>query len=338
MSTTTDTLFSPVTTATAPEASRPIPETIQKSVEHRWAVLLAGGEGSRLQSLTIKIAGDSRPKQFCRIFGTTTLLDQTRERLRPLFRRDRILFVVTQAHEQFYREDLRDVEDSRILVQPRNRGTGVAITLALLRILQRDADAIVAFFPSDHHYSSDAAFASTVQVATAYAQQYTQSVVIVGAEARYPEVEYGWIEPGQSMPGVPNFPASRVNRFWEKPSLSEARALLVGGCLWNTFVTIGRARAFLRLLWTQIPDVVHSMGKALARNRSDFGYRDVRAVDFSHDVLAGQPGKLLVVRDQTSGWTDLGTPTRVIEMLARNGISPLWARGCGPQPNGRPEV
>ena len=54
--------------------------------EHPWAVLLAGGDSTRLQSLTVKIAGDSRPKQFCRIFGMTSLLGKTRERLRPVFR------------------------------------------------------------------------------------------------------------------------------------------------------------------------------------------------------------------------------------------------------------
>jgi mannose-1-phosphate guanylyltransferase len=157
--------------------------------EHPWAVLLAGGDGTRLQSLTVKISGDSRPKQFCRIFGTTSLLGQTRERLRPAFRRDRELFVVTRAHEEFYREDLRNVDDSRIIIQPRNRGTGVAITLALLRILQRDENSVVAFFPCDHHYSDDKAFASTIRAATSYARQYPESIILLGAEARYPEVE-----------------------------------------------------------------------------------------------------------------------------------------------------
>src|SRR5260370_38016796 len=71
-----------------------------------WAVLLAGGDGTRLRSLTLKIAGDSRPKQFCRLFGGKSLLIQTAQRLEPLFRRDRTMFVVTRDHERYYREDL----------------------------------------------------------------------------------------------------------------------------------------------------------------------------------------------------------------------------------------
>jgi len=102
--------------------------------------------------------------------------------------------------------------------------------------------------------------------------------------------------------------------------------LLTRGCLWNTFVTIGRAEALLQLVCAQIPDVVDGLSSALACNRRDLGYEVVRAVDFSHDVLAHQPHRLLVVRDQSSGWADLGNPTRVIDTLARNGINPPWVR------------
>jgi mannose-1-phosphate guanylyltransferase len=291
-----------------------------------WAVLLAGGEGTRLQSLTTRIAGDSRPKQFCPIFGNASLLRQTRNRLPRVFRSDQQIFVVVRAHEEFYRKDLRSVEDSRILAQPRNRGTGVAMTLALLRILQRGPESVVAFFPCDHHYSNDGAFASAVRAAMAYAQSYPESIILLGAEARYPEVEYGWIEPGQSVLGRPTFPLTRVNQFWEKPSLQEARALLMRECLWNTFVIVARTEALFQLVRAQIPDVVDSLARAIECNQPDFGYEGLRSVDFSRDVLVHQPHRLLVVRDRTSGWTDLGNPARVMRTLARNGITPSWAQ------------
>src|SRR6266404_260669 len=108
---------------------------------HHWAVMLGGGDGVRLQSLTLRIAGDSRPKQFCSIFGGESLLAQTRARLGSLFHVDRELFVVTRAHETFYRGELRNVASSCIIQQPLNRGTGVAAAVALHHILQHDADA-----------------------------------------------------------------------------------------------------------------------------------------------------------------------------------------------------
>src|SRR5580658_8574168 len=132
------------------------------NLQHCWAVLLAGGDGTRLRNLTFEIAGDARPKQFCRLWGGKSLLTQTRERLEPLFSRDRMTFVVTRAHEEFYCEDLRRADESRLIAQPQNRGTGIAISTALLRILQWELDPLVAFFPCDHYYSDDDAFARTI--------------------------------------------------------------------------------------------------------------------------------------------------------------------------------
>jgi mannose-1-phosphate guanylyltransferase len=295
------------------------------SARHRWAVMLAGGDGTRLQSLTLKITGDSRPKQFCSIIGGESLLSQTRARLESLFHVDRELFVVTRAHETFYREELRDVDDSRIISQPLNRGTGVAVAMALLHILQRDADAVVTFVPCDHYYFDAEACSQAMRSAISGAEQYPDSIVLVGAKAHYPEVEYGWIELGSAISHAP-IPLQRVNRFWEKPSLPRAQELLRRGCLWNTFVTVGHAKTFLDLVCSHVPDVVLSLSKALAEKELDFAYRQMPAVDFSRQVLAPQPHRLLVVPDTTSGWADLGSPTRVMEILARNKIQPAWLR------------
>ncbi len=84
------------------------------------------------------------------------------------------------------------------------------------------------------------------------AEQHPSSIVLLGAEAHYAEIEYGWIEPGPLVAHGPA-PLLRVKRFWEKPSLPEARALLLLGSLWNTFVTVGHASAFLDLLRARVP-------------------------------------------------------------------------------------
>ena len=289
-----------------------------------WGVLLAGGDGTRLKSLTLKIAEDSRPKQFCRLFGGKSLLTQTEERLEPLFRCDRTMFVVARDHERYYREDLGRADPSRIIVQPQNRGTGVAIATALLRILQREANPFVAFFPCDHYYSNDDAFVSTIGSAMAYAQEYPKSIILLGAEAHYPEIEYGWIEPGFAIRASGAVQLLRVNRFWEKPSLRKARALMSSGCLWNTFVTVGRASTFLELLRSQIPDVMLHIAAGVSRDNLDGVYRSIRPIDFAREVLTLLPHRLLAVRGVESGWADLGNPDRVLDTLARNRIKPAW--------------
>jgi mannose-1-phosphate guanylyltransferase len=300
-------------------------EELDSSAVHLWAVLLAGGDGVRLRDLTRRIAGDSRPKQFCRIIGEHSLFRETRRRLDPLFTRDRQVFVLSRAHERYYGDDLTDAGDSYVIEQPLNRGTGIAIILALLRILQHDHDALAAFFPCDHFYADPDSFRLTIRSAIECAEYNPESIILVGADAEYPETDYGWIEPGVVVSNAAAGPLSRVSQFWEKPSLQQARALLRLGCLWNTFVTVGRATTFFEMLCSQVPEAVLAISRAMAENTLDPAYASLDTVDFSRDVLANLPHRLLALRDRTSGWADLGSPTRVLETLSRNGIRPEWA-------------
>jgi mannose-1-phosphate guanylyltransferase len=293
---------------------------------HLWAVLLAGGDGIRLRDLTVRIVGDDRPKQFCPIVSGESLLRQTRARLDPLFSGDRQVFVVSYAHEGYYSKELADAQDSLVIAQPTNRGTAVGMIAALVQIIQADPDAVVGFFPCDHHYSDDESFRSLVRAATAGAERFPDSLIVVGAEAEYAETEYGWIEPGPSVFETQANALCRVKRFWEKPALPQARALFQSGCLWNTFVTIGRAAAFLEVVCSEVPDVVRSVTRALVDNDLVSSYARLPSVDFSRDILAHQTNRLLVLRDSGSGWADLGSPDRVLGLLARKVNQPDWFR------------
>ena len=185
---------------------------------------------------------------------------------------------------------------------------------------------MVAFFPCDHFYGDDDSFRLTIRSAVRCAEQNPESIILVGADAKYPEVDYGWIEPGvvvsESLVGS----LAHVTRFWEKPPLHQAHALLRRGCLWNTFITVGRAVTFFEMLCSHVPEAVLAISRAMADNALDVAYPSLDTVDFSRDVLANLPHKLLVLRDQTSGWADLGSPARVLDTLSRNGIQPEWAR------------
>ena len=282
--------------------------------KHEWAVILAGGDGTRLREFSYTVSGDRRPKQFCEFFGGKSLLAHTRDRLQPLFLDTNTVFVLNHAHRVYYGRELADVPSSQKLVQPLSRGTAPAIALAVLEIMGRDPDSTIAFFPSDHHYRENSIFHATIDRALQLATICEDRVLIIGAPATYPEVEYGWIQPRPIVPQSRLNALQHVSRFWEKPNLEEARALQKSGCLWNTFVMIGSGDAFLALLAATVPHLL-AIGDWFSAPDRDRIYREIEPIDFSREVLSAAPERLLVLRDGPSGWTDFGNPQRALDVL-----------------------
>ena len=128
------------------------------AADRLWALVLAGGDGTRLQALTRLIAGAPIPKQYCRIVGDRSLLETTLARIAPLVRRERTLAIVNRGHLSLARPQLAAIPTSNVLVQPRNLDTGPGLLVSLLALARRDAAATVAVFPSDHDMRDEAAF------------------------------------------------------------------------------------------------------------------------------------------------------------------------------------
>jgi mannose-1-phosphate guanylyltransferase len=315
----------------------------------RWGVILAGGDGTRLKALSRLISGDNRPKQFCALFGGGSLLARTRGRIAPAISPGRMLFVVVRDHERFYLPELADVDASRIVVQPANRGTTAAIIYSLLRLTRLEGDPIVAFFPADHHYADETQFTRAVNAAFEMVHKHPELLVLLGAKAEDAQVEYGWIEPGQRLDAgrTGKLPIFSVNRFWEKPTAGLAQTLLGKGCLWNTFVIAGRALTFLEILQSRMPEVLKAFQPVANSRMTDEEaaratelYETLPAGDFSREVLTECAEKLAVLRMDDAGWGDLGTPEGVFAAIQRSApssrqVTPdtftAWLAGYGEQ-------
>jgi mannose-1-phosphate guanylyltransferase len=296
-----------------------------------WALILAGGDGTRLRPLTTIVAGDTRPKQFCELFDGETLLDRTRRRADLVARFDRQVVVVTRAHEPYYRALETELAPGRLVVQPENRGTAAGILYPLLRIADLAGDVPVAVFPSDHYVGDDHAFVSYVESAVEVIRHHPDLVVLLGVQPDRPEQEYGWIEPfGLPLP-LDGEAVFRIRRFCEKPSLALAESLMRRGGLWNTFVMVGRVSAFLDLVRLTAPELhaafagIRGMvGRAAEAQAIEALYSGLPTLSFSERVLARGTERLVTVRVKSVEWSDWGHPQRVVASLRRDGREPAW--------------
>jgi mannose-1-phosphate guanylyltransferase len=311
---------------------------LQKYADRRWAVILAGGAGSRLLPLTRQIAGDERPKQFCILVGNETLLQQTRRRVSQILTPCQTLVALTRTQEVFYSNEVADMPSSNLLIQPHNKGTAPAILYSLMRLRAMDEEAIVAFFPSDHHIEDDKAFVVHIESAFVEAAFRRKSVVLLGIAPDNAEPEYGWIEPGPVLASQAAAPICRVSQFWEKPSPAFADELMARGCLWNSFVMVGHVKAFLNLFLHTLPSLTTAFESIRASFLTEAEhwllrglYSRIRAFNFSSEVLSAvsndstHPSDLAVLRATGLGWSDLGEPSRVFAVLRRRGVETEYA-------------
>jgi len=317
------------------EGALSLMKRIERDNERKsWAVILGGGDGTRLQPLTRVISGDDRPKQFCSMFGGRTLLDQTRNRVALSVPEEQTLTLVTEHHKPFYTSLVKSNPGCRLLVQPTNKGTAPAILLSLLKVRHLAPDSTVAFFPSDHHITNDVRFMAHVDLAFSHADQNPNMIVLLGMEPETPEVNYGWIQPEKLPSGPRSQTVSHVRAFWEKPDITMARKLLSEGCLWNSFVMIGRTNAFIELIRRALPqlyrvlsEIAPALGTADEAQVLHQSYSLIESTNFSSEVLALWPSYLLVSRVSGVGWSDLGEPERALSAIERSGVHSLPLTG-----------
>jgi mannose-1-phosphate guanylyltransferase len=283
-----------------------------------WALVLAGGDGSRLRSLTTTESGAIVPKQFCSLRHGPSLLTQSLIRAGSVALPDRICAVVAAQHRWCWEQQLGSVPSANIFVQPENRGTAHGILFGLLQIEARDPRATVVLLPADHYVRHEALLARSLRDATDLTAR-EDVVYLLGAEPDRIDTEFGYIVPAERKQGG----ASRVITFVEKPEPERVRRLLELGALWNMFIVVGSVSALLDLYEVAHGATVEWLSTVIGRGKNGStdsaalaaAYQSLRSVDFSRDLLEPQGPSVRVVGVPHCGWNDLGTPKRVIETL-----------------------
>lgn len=292
---------------------------------HQWALVLAGGDGSRLRALTTQPCGTPVPKQYCSLSGGRALLEDALARAHSQVAANRVCAIVAQQHHRWWSSfaALTSLPQSNLIVQPSNRGTAIGILYSLVHILSQDPEAQVLLLPSDHYVAQEAILQRSLAAARDHVARCPDRPVLLGLYPEEPDSELGYIIPA----AADEFGGRTVAGFVEKPQLTLAAQIVRAGGLWNTFIIAASARALLNLFMPRFALTVMEMqvivGSAL-QQRSAGGwpaivdmYTRLPDLDFSRDLLEGRESALSVLPVPPCGWSDLGTPHRVGETLRK---------------------
>jgi mannose-1-phosphate guanylyltransferase len=287
--------------------------------------------------LTSDAAGVAVPKQFCTLLGARSLVQEAVRLARRVVAADRIVVAVAAGHEPLWKRQLASLPRENVVVQPRNRGSGTGLLLALTSVLRRDPDAVIAMLPADQFVRREDVLVASLRRALDAAAHGEIEAGLLGMVPDAPVCDYGWILPGAELGGRSGF--HRVRKFVEKPPLAEAGRLLAGGGLWNAFLVAGRARDLADMIDRVEGRSLSAQMRAAAVRGYDAlerFYEVVPQIDFSYDVLQEEAQRLAVVAVPPCGWTDLGTPDRVascLQSLAPTELVRAWCRPHVPAVN-----
>ncbi len=261
-------------------------------------VILAGGKGERFWPLSRKL----RPKQFLSLDGSgKSLLQTTSERLLSLAGGWENLWVITSALiADGIREQLPDLPETNLLVEPEGKDTAPAVTWATLEIAQRyGEEAVIGFFPADHWIADQSAFEQTLKTAANFAVKES-AIVTLGITPNAPATGYGYIEQGKLISEIEDLPVYKVARFTEKPDRATAETFLqTGNFSWNSGMFIFRADVVLDELSIHAPEMTNLLKK---EGKAAYVHLEKKSIDY---VLM-EKTQLAYVLPANFGWDDLG--------------------------------
>jgi mannose-1-phosphate guanylyltransferase len=260
----------------------------------RWAVLLAGGSGTRFWPLSTP----DNPKQLLPLAGSGSTAEESVERLIGLIPRDRILVVAGVTLADRLRERLK-LPATNVLVEPRAASTAPALIWATWEAQQRDPDAEVLSLHADWAVGDAAAFRRTADSALTAARRHDR-LVTVGVVPSRPETGYGYIVPGASLDNT----ARAVARFSEKPDAATALDLMAAGALWNSGLFAWTARRLLAEVETHTPEISASFPALQSGDVATF-FRTLTPISIDVGVL--ERSSAVAVVPGAFSWDDVGT-------------------------------
>jgi mannose-1-phosphate guanylyltransferase len=286
------------------------------NINHTYAVIMAGGGGTRLWPVSRK----ERPKQLLPLLAEETLFQSTVARLEKFFPPERILVVTVTEQARIMKEQAPEIPFENYLIEPAPRGTASVVGLAAAVLMQRDPEAVMAVLPSDHFVRNRDLFHYLLRTAFHVAEK--GYLVTLGITPTYPSTAYGYIHQGEALEGDYKYPVYKVEGFIEKPDEMKAQKLLrTGDHSWNSGMFIWRANDILAEIKKQMPELSEAVAKIAdswdtpQRDEVlDTIWYDLKNVTVDYGIM--ENAELVAVLPAGGlGWSDVGSWNSLLEVL-----------------------
>lgn len=281
-----------------------------------YCIIMAGGIGSRFWP----ISRNARPKQFLDILDLgKSFLQMTFDRFANIVPKENILIVTAAQYRDLVKEQLPDVEDDNILLEPFKRNTAPCIAYATYKLYVKNPDATVVVTPSDHFITGENFFCETITSAMEHAS-HREELFTIGINPTRPETNFGYIQANKGISRMINgHSAYEVKTFTEKPNADLAKVFLeTGEFFWNSGMFIWKLSAIKSELEKCLPEVTTLFDGGekyfYTDQEKDFiqrVYSNCQAISIDYGVMEKTQKAWVILSN--FGWSDVGTWNSIYE-------------------------
>jgi mannose-1-phosphate guanylyltransferase len=280
-------------------------------MNNNYCIIMAGGIGSRFWPFS----KTSRPKQFLDILGIgKTLLQQTFERFLKIMPAENILIVTNKAYVDLVKEQIPNIPEQNILLEPFRKNTAPCIAYANYKILKQNPNAVMVVAPSDHLIIKEDEFIKVVEKGLNFAEKKAGSLLTLGIKPNRPETGYGYIQIQNDKEFEKKFPGfNKVKTFTEKPDYEMAKVFIESGeFFWNSGIFFWSLKTINQAFSENLPEINSLFEEALKYYNTskepeiiESIYQKCKNISIDYGIMEKSSNVFVLCTD--FGWSDLGT-------------------------------
>lgn len=272
------------------------------------ALIMAGGKGTRFWPLST----EEKPKQFLNLIGDKTMIQMTVDRIKPIIPIERIFICTGEMYVELVKEQLPELPEKNIIVEPEGRNTAPCITLSAFVINRYYNDSTMIVLPSDHLINNEDEFRKVILESEEFIVKNNNAILTLGMEPSRAETGYGYIKCSKIKDKINDCEVIKVAKFVEKPNKDLAEVYIANGnYLWNGGMFIWKANNILNEISKYSPNTFEALHKIQYVEEEDLQalineeYGKTESISIDYAVL--EKSKEIYVIPSNFGWDDIGS-------------------------------